>query len=120
VPLYEITESGLRQHAAAGFATLGLYERADLQRLLREDISAVGDDLLVIAEEFGQWEDARRRIDLLAIDKAPKEALRCLKRRLSDAVYRCLLADQRRQPDLTDIGLAGGRLVHNYAQPAPG
>jgi transposase len=27
--------------------------------------------------------------------KAPKEALRCLKRRLSDAVYRCLLADQR-------------------------
>ena len=26
--------------------------------------------------------------------KAPKEALRCLKRRLSDVVYRCLLADQ--------------------------
>jgi transposase len=26
--------------------------------------------------------------------KSPKEALRCLKRRLSDAVYRCLLADQ--------------------------
>jgi hypothetical protein len=24
--------------------------------------------------------------------KSPKEALRCLKRRLSDAVYRCLLA----------------------------
>jgi transposase len=29
--------------------------------------------------------------------KSPKEALRCLKRRLSDAVYRCLLADQRNQ-----------------------
>jgi transposase len=27
--------------------------------------------------------------------KSPKEALRCLKRRLSDAVYRCLLADAR-------------------------
>jgi transposase len=27
--------------------------------------------------------------------KSPNEALRCLKRRLSDAVYRCLLADQR-------------------------
>jgi transposase len=26
--------------------------------------------------------------------KSPKEALRCLKRRLSDAVYRCVLADQ--------------------------
>ena len=31
----------------------------------------------------------------LAEGKSPKEALRCLKRRLSDAVYRCLLADQR-------------------------
>jgi hypothetical protein len=34
----------------------------------------------------------------LAEGKSPKEALRCLKRRLSDAVYRCLLADQRDQP----------------------
>jgi transposase len=30
--------------------------------------------------------------------KSAKEALRCLKRRLSDAVYRCLLADQHLQP----------------------
>jgi ribosomal protein S4 len=29
--------------------------------------------------------------------KSAKEALRCLRRRLSDAVYRCLLADQHRQ-----------------------
>jgi integrase len=29
----------------------------------------------------------------LAEAKSPKEALRCLKRRLSDAVYRCLLTD---------------------------
>jgi transposase len=34
----------------------------------------------------------------LAEGKSPKEALRCLKRRLSDAVYRCLLADQRLKP----------------------
>ena len=32
----------------------------------------------------------------LAEGKSANEALRCLKRRLSDAVYRCLLADQRR------------------------
>jgi transposase len=31
----------------------------------------------------------------LAEGKSPKEALRCLKRRLSDAVYRCLLTDRR-------------------------
>jgi transposase len=32
----------------------------------------------------------------LAEGKSPKEALRCLKRRLSDAVYRCLVTDQQR------------------------
>jgi len=31
----------------------------------------------------------------LAEGKSPKEALRCLKRRLSDAVYRCLVIDRR-------------------------
>jgi transposase len=30
----------------------------------------------------------------LAEGKSPKEALRCLKRRLSDAIYRCLVSDQ--------------------------
>jgi transposase len=39
----------------------------------------------------------------LAQGKSPKEALRCLKRRLSDAVYRCLLADQRLQPRLVGL-----------------
>jgi RecB family endonuclease NucS len=70
MPLYEVTKPGLQRHAATGFAALGLYERADLQRLMREEIGVLGDDLLVVAEEFGQWEDARRRIDLLALDKA--------------------------------------------------
>ena len=36
----------------------------------------------------------------LAEGKSTKEALRCLKRRLSDAVYRCLLVDQHSQPSL--------------------
>jgi transposase len=34
----------------------------------------------------------------LAEGKSPREALRCLKRRLSDAVYRCLVADQPERP----------------------
>jgi hypothetical protein len=68
MPLYEIGEDGLTAHAPTQFAELGLYERGDLQRLLRDDIAVLGTDLLVVAEEFGDWEDARRRIDLLAID----------------------------------------------------
>jgi hypothetical protein len=70
VPLYEVASNRLAQVAVERFAALNMYERADLQRLLRNDITPLGDDLLVIAEEFGQWEDARRRVDLLALDTA--------------------------------------------------
>lgn len=69
MPLYEITEDGLKDRPSTAFAALGLRERQDLQRLLRDDIRVLDGDLLVIAEEFGEWEDARRRVDLLAIDR---------------------------------------------------
>lgn len=46
-----------------------LRERADLQRLLKASIDVVAKDILVIAEEFANWEDSRRRIDLLGIDR---------------------------------------------------
>jgi hypothetical protein len=40
----------------------------------------------------------------LAEGKSPKEALRCLKRRLSDAVYRCLVNDQQDQRLAVAVG----------------
>ncbi|HJV09545.1 MAG TPA: hypothetical protein VJ653_07680 [Acidimicrobiales bacterium] len=80
MPLFEVTAAGLKARPIADFAVLGMYERADLQRLLRDDISALGDDLLVVAEEFGNWEDARRRIDLLALDRAGRLVVIELKR----------------------------------------
>ena len=40
----------------------------------------------------------------LAEGKSPKEALRCLKRRLSDAIYRCLLNDQDDQRVSVAVG----------------
>ncbi len=64
-----MTEAGLVARPVTSFADLGLYERHDIQRLLRDAISALGEDLLVVAEEFGHWEDARCSIDLLAIDR---------------------------------------------------
>jgi hypothetical protein len=54
---------------AARFAELGLEERRDLQWLIRERIDVVAPDTLVLAEEFGNWKDSRRRIDLLALDR---------------------------------------------------
>jgi hypothetical protein len=70
MPLHEIRGDNLLAHDVAEFAALELYERNDLQRLLRDNVSILGDDLLVIGEEVSNWEDARRRIDLLAIDRS--------------------------------------------------
>jgi hypothetical protein len=69
MPLYEVTSKSFRPIAEASFVDLKLSERGDLQRLLRTQISVLADDLYVLTEEFGDWEDSRRRIDLLAIDK---------------------------------------------------
>lgn len=80
MPLYEVGEQGLTRRPTADFAALEMYERADLQRLLRDEVSALGEDLLVVAEEFGNWEDARRRIDLLALDKSGRLVVIELKR----------------------------------------
>src|ERR1700753_732437 len=51
------------------FATEKVLERVDLQRLLRARIDAIADDVLVVAEEFGAFTEARRRIDLLGLDR---------------------------------------------------
>lgn len=68
--MYEIADSGLTPHKPVALGDLGLRERADLQSLLCNDIGVLDDELLVVAEEFGEWEDAKRRIDLLALDKS--------------------------------------------------
>ena len=67
--IYHITQDGLKPIERTTFATQGIRERDDLQRFLREQIEVLSPETLVIAEEFGEWEDSRRRIDLLGIDK---------------------------------------------------
>lgn len=69
MPLYEMTPTEFRPISTASFAVLQVRERDDLQRLLRTQIEVLGDDLYVLSEEFGDWDDSRRRIDLLAIDR---------------------------------------------------
>lgn len=69
MPIYEITTDQIRKIAVTTFSEAGIKERADLQRLLRSQIDIISPDTLVIAEEFGEWEDATRRIDLLGLDK---------------------------------------------------
>ncbi len=72
MPVFSLTRQELRPLTPTTFAEAGLSERGDLQRLLREQIDAVlpNEKILVIAEEFGDWEDSRRRIDPLGVDQA--------------------------------------------------
>ena len=65
MPIYEASAGQLSAIPATRFATLGLRERGDLQRLLAARIEALEEGLLVLAEEFADWADSARRIDLL-------------------------------------------------------
>lgn len=67
--LYEITSESLKPVPQTTFDQAGLRERADLQRLLRKQIDVILPETLIIAEEFGEWEESKRRIDLLGLDK---------------------------------------------------
>ena len=80
MPLYQINSGNLSKVSQTTFAAEKIFERKDLQQLLRSDISALGNDLMVIGEEFGDWEDSKRRIDLLCIDKGTNVVVVELKR----------------------------------------
>lgn len=67
--IYELTQNELRQIDETTFEEVNVKERDDLQRLLRDKIEVIAPDTLVISEEFSEWRDAKRRIDLLAIDR---------------------------------------------------
>ncbi|MYF98186.1 hypothetical protein F4212_03490, partial [Candidatus Poribacteria bacterium] len=67
--IYEITETELRSIETTNFADAGFREREHLQQLLKMQIDVIAPDVLVISEEFGNWDDSQRRIDLLGIDK---------------------------------------------------
>lgn len=69
MPIYRLTNEAIEEIPPTTFSHLGVTERGDLQRVLRDNISAIDPHVLVISEEFGRWEDSRRRIDLLGIDR---------------------------------------------------
>lgn len=67
--LHLIEHHNIRSLKPVTFEKVKLKERGDLQRLLRDQIEIVVEDGMVLAEEFGTWDDSFRRIDLLVLDK---------------------------------------------------
>lgn len=66
--LFHVTDTVLEPVGTTTFAAQNLYERRDIQRYLRRQIGVIGSNLIVLAEEFGEWVDSDRRIDLLCLD----------------------------------------------------
>ena len=66
--IWEVRAGAIHPLDETTFSAAGVRERDDLQRVLRDNVKAIAQDTLVIAEEYGDWTDSRRRIDLLGID----------------------------------------------------
>ncbi|WP_343741658.1 hypothetical protein [Herbaspirillum huttiense] len=69
--LYEMAGESLNAIDPATFTELGLLERKNIQRSIRTQINAITPNVktMVLAEEFGDWVGANRRIDLLCLDE---------------------------------------------------
>lgn len=68
MPIFEIRDGELVAVAETSFGVEGIYERKHIQQLLLKNIGVLDERLMVIAEEFGDWLDSSRRIDLLCLD----------------------------------------------------
>jgi hypothetical protein len=68
MPIYEVRHDSLAPVSATSFETERLSERGDIQRLLKHNIAFLEEGLMVLAEEFSDWQDSSRRIDLLCLD----------------------------------------------------
>lgn len=66
--IYELNGEQLLAVSETTFSAESLYERKDIQRLLRANIAVLDESLMLITEEFGDWLDSSRRIDLLCLD----------------------------------------------------
>jgi len=69
MPIFTFTENTFSKIDQTQFSDEGILERQNLQEAIKKDISIICEDCLVISEEFSEWSEGQRRIDLLAIDK---------------------------------------------------
>ena len=78
--IYRVSAGQAIPVAETSFQAEGILERRDLQRMFRESIGIIVPGAMVLAEEFGDWEDSRRRVDLLCLDRSARLVVVELKR----------------------------------------
>jgi len=80
MPIFRLHNDQLTALRTTRFDQHAVYERNHLQQILKKQIDVLHPDILIVAEEFGDWDESRRRIDLLAIDKEARLVVIELKR----------------------------------------
>ncbi|NYT37359.1 hypothetical protein ERD78_11820 [Allopusillimonas soli] len=78
--IYRLNSDTLTELPQTSFNELGLRERTDIQRILKDHVEIISKDVMVLAEEYGDWEDSRRRIDLLGLTREAQLVVIELKR----------------------------------------
>ena len=68
--IYKIDTDKLVAIERTTFDQQGLLERQHIQAMLRDQIDIISPDTMVVSEEFGEWDESKRRIDLLGINKS--------------------------------------------------
>ena len=78
--LYALDSDDISQIPSTTFSQQKLKEREHLQALLKRKPDIISPGTLIVAEEFSDWEDSQRRIDLLGLDRDAKLVVIELKR----------------------------------------
>ncbi|MYC30010.1 MAG: hypothetical protein F4X65_07975 [Chloroflexi bacterium] len=104
MPVYRVTEEAFESLDRTSFEAARLHERGDIQRRLRDQPQILEEGLYILAEEYGDWEESNRRIDLLALDSEGRLVVVEIKRSDSDSLmdlqairYAAMVADMRLQ-----------------------
>ena len=79
MPLYKLHETKFSEVPKTTFAGEHIREKI-IREAIRDFPQVLGEELLIICEEFAQWEGSSRSIDLLAIDPSGNLVIIELKR----------------------------------------
>lgn len=69
MPIFKLENDQIIELQQTTFSIEKIDEARDLQKFIINSIETIEKDLFVISSEFGDWEDSRRRIDILCLDK---------------------------------------------------
>ncbi len=80
MPIYKLNGNKIVELQQTTFLHEKIEEVKNIQKYIINSIDIIEKNLLVISSEFGEWEDSKRRIDILCLDKGANLVVIELKR----------------------------------------